>query len=80
MLHFHHLSNQIQSSNVLQLKKDVSTTFTHLVGVIGKSSVIRNHLNESKMSSFLGGTLGLFTGLSIISMVEAAFWVYKVNS
>ncbi len=27
---------------------------------------------------FEGGALGLFTGVSIISMVEALFWVYKV--
>ena len=27
--------------------------------------------------SFLGGTIGLFTGLSLISMVEALFWVCR---
>ncbi len=26
-----------------------------------------------------GGTLGLFTGMSIISMVETVFWMYKVS-
>ena len=24
-----------------------------------------------------GGTIGLFTGLSLISVVELAFWIYK---
>ena len=25
----------------------------------------------------IGGTLGLFCGLSIVSMVEFAYWIYK---
>ena len=25
----------------------------------------------------LGGTLGLFTGMSIMSMIEAIFWLFK---
>ena len=25
-----------------------------------------------------GGTIGLFLGASIVSVVEAAFWIYKV--
>ena len=27
----------------------------------------------------IGGTIGLFLGASIVSVVEAAFWVYKVS-
>ena len=26
---------------------------------------------------FLGGTLGLFTGMSIMSMIEIVFWAFK---
>ena len=26
-----------------------------------------------------GGTLGLFTGMSILSMVEIAFWLLKIT-
>ena len=26
---------------------------------------------------FLGGTLGLFTGMSILSMIEVVFWTLK---
>ena len=26
----------------------------------------------------LGGTIGLFTGLSLVSLVEAAFWIYRL--
>ena len=29
---------------------------------------------------YTGGTLGLFTGMSILSMVEIAFWVIKISS
>ena len=25
----------------------------------------------------VGGTIGLFTGLSLISLVEVAYWVYR---
>ena len=32
--------------------------------------------SEHRLSN-LGGTLGLFTGISIISMVEAVFWLYR---
>ena len=28
----------------------------------------------------VGGTLGLFTGVSILSMLEALFWIYKVRN
>ena len=28
----------------------------------------------------IGGTLGLFTGMSILSMVEIAFWLMKIPS
>ena len=27
-----------------------------------------------------GGTIGLFLGASIVSVVEAGFWIYKVSS
>ena len=30
------------------------------------------------MNALTGGTLGLFTGISIISLVEFAFWVFRV--
>ena len=26
---------------------------------------------------FLGGTLGLFTGISILSMMEVVFWIFR---
>ena len=29
---------------------------------------------------FTGGTLGLFSGMSILSMVEIAYWLMKVPS
>ena len=28
---------------------------------------------------FSGGTIGLFTGMSLISFVEALYWIYKVG-
>lgn len=34
--------------------------------------------NMDKLS-LIGGTLGLFTGFSVISLIELVFWVYKSN-
>jgi hypothetical protein len=28
---------------------------------------------------FIGGTLGLFTGMSILSMIEIVFWAIKLG-
>ena len=30
-----------------------------------------------KVILFVGGTLGLFTGMSILSMIEIGFWILK---
>ena len=32
---------------------------------------------NAKSNSFTGGTLGLFTGISILSMVEVVFWIVR---
>ena len=36
------------------------------------------HINTSSLLT--GGTIGLFTGLSIISMLETVYWAMKVSS
>ena len=34
-------------------------------------------MSFSGMLGVVGGTLGLFTGVSLVSIVEALFWIYK---
>ncbi len=69
------LSVQIAEPDVMEIKKDKRVNFSDQLGAIG------NRIN-SALKTFttllLGGTLGLFTGMSMISMVEAIFWLYKV--
>ena len=31
------------------------------------------------MLKFTGGTIGLFLGMSIVSVVEAIYWIYRVS-
>ena len=38
---------------------------------------MHQHSLLSNQSYFQGGTIGLFTGLSIISIVEASFWLFR---
>ena len=41
-----------------------------------------SHLNQIPIfyyTLFPGGTIGLFTGMSIISMIEIAYWIYKLG-
>ena len=33
--------------------------------------------DNNNFIQFLGGTLGLFTGMSILSMIEIVFWTLK---
>ena len=50
--------------------------------MMGVSKVTR--IKKDRRYSFngmigtLGGTLGLFTGMSLLSMVEIVFWVVKI--
>ena len=53
---------------------------TNLSGQIGTFGIVSKCSCRERMlflNVFLGGTLGLFTGMSIISMFELAYWVGK---
>ena len=69
---------EILDPMVLQIKKDIRTTFTQQLGAVGRNIDARLNLNTPHSFSFQGGTLGLFTGASIVSLVELLFWIYKV--
>ena len=70
---------QIAEANVLQIKQDIRVTFTDKLGVIGEKmkSYCANIL-QLGIIFLSGGTLGLFTGASLISLVEAIYWIYMV--
>ena len=70
---------EILDPMVLQIKKDVRTTFTDRLGVVGRKREGCIPINQFSFLLFhQGGTLGLFTGASILSLVEIVFWIYKV--
>ena len=73
---------EILDPMVLQIKKDVSSTFTSRLGVVGSMNIFLLSCFLSYFHAFFlvpqGGTLGLFTGASILSLVEIVFWIYKV--
>ena len=56
--------------------KNIRMTFTDKLGAFGN---IFRIIKESNLFQIhiLGGTLGLFTGMSILSMVEIVFWIFK---
>ena len=77
------LTLQIAEANVLQIKQDIRVTFPDKLGVIGS----KKYLNFLKLyyaiivcNFFSGGTLGLFTGASLISIAEIIYWIYVVTA
>jgi hypothetical protein len=76
-----HMTIDIVSPRVLEVQRDVKVTFPDMLGTIGKCTHFdRKHIvvqNLTKMYVlFSGGTIGLFTGLSLISIIEFVYWVY----
>ncbi len=64
---------------MLEIVKDIKVTFPDILGTVGeyinllKICLIRINL----FISHSGGTIGLFTGLSLISVVEIFYWIYR---
>ena len=57
--------------------KNIRMTFTDKLGAFGN---IFSIIKESNLFQIhiLGGTLGLFTGMSILGMFEIAFWLMRI--
>ena len=74
----------VDSDQIMKIEQDVRVTLVDKIGMLGASSpsrgkilclgILNVFLNSLPVS---GGTIGLFTGLSIISLVEAAFWIFR---
>ncbi len=74
------LTIQITNPNVMQIKHDVKVTFADQLSSVGGFGYLVHVISKScdGIGIRVGGTLGLFAGVSLISLVEAAFWTYKV--
>ena len=71
---------QIDSTDVMQIRKDIRATFADQLGTIGLYELGKRAGFASDIVVFpIGGTLGLFSGISIISIFEFIFWAYRVS-
>ena len=76
------MNNIAKVSVFYEKKKYVKTltnkrvTLTDKLGTFGKSEYVL-YTSLLQESVFLGGTLGLFTGMSFLSMIEIVFWFIK---
>ena len=70
---------EIESPKAVVAKHDVTVTFFEQVALLGNvKSLSFNGENKSKRRLFgLGGTIGLFCGLSLVSLVEMGFWIFR---
>ena len=61
-------------------KRSKSYSFASQIAAIGK--IFHQFLKEKWLilGKFIGGTIGLFTGTSILSVVEILFWIKRLIS
>ena len=75
------LTLQIMDPKTTRINKFLTTSFGEMLGVIGKYNINLSlkTLGTEQHVTLAGGTIGLFLGASIVSLVEACFYVYKVQ-
>jgi len=66
------LSIELSSTNVDLFTQDASIVLVEVIGLIGNKQITPS---GTKRIQYLGGNLGLFTGLSFVSIVELGFWL-----
>ena len=73
------LSIEIPAPRATRIKKVKRVNFGDQLGTLGNNAL--QTCMDSTESTFLfsGGTLGLFTGLSLISVVEIFYWMYRIG-
>jgi hypothetical protein len=72
-----HMTLEIANPKVLEVVRDIKVTFPDKLGTVGRNSKSETFDEEIKSKCFSGGAIGLFTGLSLISIVEIFYWVYR---
>ena len=76
------LTLQITDPKTTRIHQYLTTTAGEMLGVIGKYTNLNfslKTLGTEQHFIVAGGTIGLFLGASIVSLVEACFYVYKVQ-
>ena len=72
------LSIEFIDSEVMQIKMDTRFTFMDQLGIVGNELKYHQFLIDHQyFGGISGGTIGLFTGFSIISLIEIAYWLFK---
>ena len=72
---------KMESGKYIRTIKDKRMTFADKLAAFGRLFKSLEKFNLHRFEHFsllLGGTLGLFTGMSILSMVEIVFWIAKI--
>ncbi len=67
---------EVAKPNVMGVEKQKKATFPDQLGTVGKVKLFRMRKAPSAIFLLIGGTIGLFTGLSLISVIEAIYWLY----
>ena len=76
------LTLQVAEPQAQQLITDRRVTFADTIGIVGKKGEQYWFVFKYVMCNFSnsGGTIGLFLGASLVSGVEACYWIYKVTT
>ncbi len=69
----------VSDPNVMQIMRNVRVTFPDQIAAVGIRSELMMALKPGLNLLCTGGTLGLFAGASLISLVEVVFWIYRVK-
>ncbi len=68
---------QLASAHAMRLYQDVKVTFSDKIATFG--GILSDlHDSNNAVRITLGGTMGLFTGMSLLSMLEVVFWLWKL--
>ena len=68
----------IANDKALSYKRELKVSFSDRIATFGNEYLINLFWNIMlKAYIFLGGTMGLFTGMSLLSLVELIFWMWK---
>ena len=64
-------------TDVMQVQRDSRFTIMDQFGIIGNKQFYHTLCSNSTNIPISGGAVGLFTGFSIISIIEMVFWIFK---
>ena len=68
---------QLAVATVSRTTQDLRQRFADKISTFGEKRTVCQEFDNNCFIT--GGTLGLFTGMSILSMVEVAFWIMRYH-